>query len=296
MGIQVWNRRNASLEEEQVYGDFFVRLLYGNPIGFALADSLLVKKFVSGFYGNLQSGARSAKKVVPFVEKFGLLMEQYEPGPYSSFNDFFIRKFRPGQRKFPEASGQMGAPAEARYLAWADSSEPISVPVKGLSLGPMELLGSTPEKEKFKGGPCLLARLCPVDYHRYHYPDAGKTVHHHVETGKLHSVNPLALRRHPRLLLTNERQISILKTEAFGLLAYVEVGALCVGRIVQSHPIERPFARGQEKGYFLFGGSTVVVYGEKGAWQPAADLMENTRQGIETLVELGSPVGEKGNA
>lgn len=294
MGIQVWNRKLDRLETEVVYGDTFVRSLYGNPFGFALADSLLVKKWVSRVYGNLQNSSRSAAKVAPFIEHFRIPMEQFEAGPFASFNEFFVRRFLAGQRSFPSSPSVLGAPAEARYLAFADVSEPVSLPIKGLDLNPLDLLGSTPEKEKFAGGPCLLARLCPVDYHRYHYPDAGKTIHHHIETGKLHSVNPLALRRHPKLLLTNERQVSILKTENFGLLAYVEVGALCVGRIVQSHPFERPFARGQEKGYFLFGGSTVVVYGQKGAWAPTKDLIENSAKGIETLVELGSPVGQKG--
>jgi phosphatidylserine decarboxylase len=103
-------------------------------------------------------------------------------------------------------------------------------------------------------------------------------------------VNPLALKRHPRLFLGNERQISLLETEHFGLLAYVEIGALCVGRIVQTHREEMPFARGEEKGYFLFGGSTIVVYGEKGAWAPEADLLRHSAEGMETLVELGAPV------
>lgn len=291
MGIQYWNRRNGRMESEDVYGDLFVRLLYGNRLGFALADHLLVKKTLSTLYGRLQSSARSARKVPDFVKRFKLPMEQYEDRPFTSFNDFFIRQFRPGLRPFPNDQEQMGAFAEARYLAFANSEEPISVPIKGLQLDPMALLGSTPDKERFRGGPCLLARLCPVDYHRFHFPDDGKTVHFHSESGKLHSVNPLALKRHPSLLLTNERQVSILKTKSFGLLAYVEVGALCVGRIVQTHPFERPFARGQEKGYFLFGGSTVVVYGEPGTWLPEADLLEQSAKGIETLVELGSVVG-----
>lgn len=288
--MNFFNRRTGRVEKEDVYGDLGVRLLYGNPIGFALADSLLVKKAVSRFYGALQSGSRSATKVPEFVKKFRIPMEQYETGPFRSFNDFFIRKFKKGQRTFPTEKNLMGAFAEARYLAFKDISQPISIPVKGLGLDPMSLLGHTPGKERFRGGPCLLARLCPVDYHRYHFPDSGRISHQHLETGKLHSVNPLALQRHPELFFTNERQISLLETENFGTLAYVEVGALCVGKIVESHPAGQNFARGAEKGYFLFGGSTVILYGEPEAWEPAADLLKNSAEGLETLVELGSPV------
>lgn len=284
------SRRTGKKEKEIVYGDLGVRLLYGNPLGFALADSFLVRKWISKVYGALQSSAKSGGKVAGFVEKFRIPMEQYEEGPFKSFNDFFIRRFRAGQRSFPKEAVVMGAFAEARYLAFQDISRPISIPVKGLGLDPMSLLGSTPDKERFRGGPCLLARLCPVDYHRYHFPDSGRISHQHFENGKLHSVNPLALQRHPELFFTNERQISLLETENFGRLAYVEVGALCVGRIVESHPAGAPFERGAEKGYFLFGGSTVVVYGEPGAWKPADDLLQNTAAGLETLVELGQPV------
>lgn len=291
--MNFFNRRSGRVEKEDVYGDLGVRLLYGNPFGFALADSLLVKKAVSRFYGALQSGSRSARKVPKFVKKFRIPMDQYEAGPFRSFNDFFIRKFKEGQRPFPADQNVMGAFAEARYLAFRDISQPISIPVKGLGLDPMSLLGQTPGKERFQGGPCLLARLCPVDYHRYHFPDNGLISHQHLENGKLHSVNPLALQRHPELFFTNERQVSLLETENFGTLAYVEVGALCVGKIVESHPAGTSFQRGAEKGYFLFGGSTVILYGEPGAWEPESDLLKHSAEGLETLVELGQPVARR---
>jgi phosphatidylserine decarboxylase len=217
-------------------------------------------------------------------------MEEFEAGPYRTFNDFFIRKFLPGRRPFPTDASVMGAPCEARYFAFANISEINSFPVKGLRLDPMALLANTPGRERFVDGPCLLARLCPVDYHRFHFPDSGLTTHFHAESGVLHSVNPLALARKPDLFLENERQISLLETKNFGSLAYVEVGALMVGKIVQSHSLDQPYKRGDEKGYFLFGASTVIVYGEKGAWRPESDLLEHTAAGREVLVELGQPV------
>lgn len=292
MSIRYWNRRRGRWETEDVYGGAGVGLLYGNFLGYALTDWLLARHAVSRLYGAWQSTGWSARKVAGFWQRFGLDQSDWEDTTYASFNDFFIRKFRPDRRTFPQAAGEMGAPAEARYLAFADVSVVPEVPVKGLRLDPLALLGETPEVARFEKGPCLLARLCPVDYHRFHFPDSGHASHFHREAGKLHSVNPAALRRNPGLFLTNERQITVLETENFGRLAYVEVGALCVGRIVQTHPFERPFRRGDEKGYFLFGASTVVVYGERGAWTPSADLLENTALGHETLVELGSPVAK----
>ena len=108
--------------------------------------------------------------------------------------------------------------------------------------------------------------------------------------GRFHSVNPLALEFRGDIFATNERQVSLLETKNFGKLAYVEVGAVCVGLIVQTHPTEGSFKRGEEKGYFLFGASTVIVLGEKGKWKPSSDILEQTALGRETLVRLGSEV------
>lgn len=290
MPITFWNRKKSQLESEAVYGDLFVRALYGNSLGYGLTDSLLSRKFFSKLYGVLQSSSLSKHKVPGFVEKFKIPMEDFEPGPFSSFNAFFVRKFREGKRNFPHNPNLLGAPAEARYFAFENAS---SLSVKGVDLNPEELLKGTPQKDKFLRGPCLLARLCPVDYHRFHFPADGRIVHFHEEHGKLHSVNPLALQKNAKIFLENERHITVLDTKDFGLLAYVEVGALCVGKIQQTHPLGRPFQRGDEKGYFLFGASTVILFGEPGAWIPDADLLEKTKSGIECLVELGSPLAKK---
>jgi phosphatidylserine decarboxylase len=290
MAIQFWNRRQGRMETEDVYGGELVNFLYGNSVGAFFTEHFLVGKVVSRLYGALQSSSLTGRKVAPFVKRFGVDASSFEPGPFRTFNDFFIRKFRPGKRAFPPQPEVMGAFAEARYFGFSRLDAEAILPIKGLGLLAGDVLGQTPGHERFQGGPCLLARLCPVDYHRFHYPDSGKVAHYHVETGKLHSVNPAALRRRPDLFLGNERQVSLLQTKNFGLLAYVEVGALCVGKIVQTRPLERPFERGDEKGYFLFGGSTVIVYGEPGAWEPSSDILEHTRQGHEVLVELGQPV------
>jgi phosphatidylserine decarboxylase len=137
------------------------------------------------------------------------------------------------------------------------------------------------------------ARLCPVDYHRYHYPDSGQTLDSYSLHGKLHSVSPIALHAKPDVLITNERRVAILQTEHFGKIAYVEIGALNVGRIVQSHSEATAFKRGQEKGYFLFGGSSAVILGEPGRWKLDPAMLERSLQGIETWVALGTPLAER---
>jgi phosphatidylserine decarboxylase len=163
--------------------------------------------------------------------------------------------------------------------------------VKGEHLTAEALLGG--DARGFAGGPLFIARLCPTDYHRYHYPDDGRTLESFPVRGALHSVNPAALAFRGDILSTNERHVSILETKHFGKLAYIEVGALMVGLIRQTHDEKQPFHRGDEKGTFLFGASTVVLLGEKGAWIPDADLLEQTStHRRETLVRLGQGIAK----
>ena len=207
-------------------------------------------------------------------------------------SEFFIRRFRPGARPTAPAP-KMAAFAEARYFAWSETNDSTALPVKGARLSPRQLLagGVTDEQAaRLAGGPLLLARLCPTDYHRFHFPDSGTWLSCRRVPGRLHSVNPVALEARPRTFLEIERQVSVLDCDALGLLAFVEVGALGVGRIVQSREARGRFERGEEKGYFLFGGSTVIVVGEPGRWSPDEDLLAATAQGIETLIRLGEAV------
>ena len=132
-----------------------------------------------------------------------------------------------------------------------------------------------------------------MDYHHVHYPDDGTTLDTDNIGRSLWTVNWHALLNQPDILFRNERQIHILKTRHFGRLGFVEVGAVSVGRIVQIHPTETEYRRGEEKSVFKFGGSAIVVFGERGAWQPTQDILRHTGEGVETLIRLGDIVAER---
>ncbi len=298
--IQVFNRYRNEIEIEKVYGDASIKFAYGNPFG-RLLGPVIASKWFSKLYGQSQDSLKSAQKVAPFIQNFHIQIDQFEKGSlsdnpietsYKSFNEFFIRKFKSGQRPFTQSSGEMGAFAEARYFGHAAMTDELTIPVKGSMLRAVDLIGDDKLAQDFIGGPLMVARLCPVDYHRYHYPDDGRTVKSFSIPGDLHSVNPLALKYRQDIFIKNERRVAILETAHFGKLAYIEVGATCVGKIVQSFDESRPFNKGDEKGYFLFGGSTVVLCGEKGRWTPSADMLKNTAAGIETYIQLGDVVAE----
>lgn len=296
--IRYYDPETDAVVEEQVYGGSMVRALYGTLPG-RLLSSLVAAPPVSRLYGWLQDRPGSAKKVAPFIDRFGIKMDDFlpQPGqppeqPYATFNEFFTRRVTDAARPFVEGE-RFPAPCDARYFAYTALDDSVRVPVKGSLFEASALVRSERWNPVFENGPAFIARLCPVDYHRFHYPDDGKVLANWRIPGALHSVNPWALAFRGDIFMVNERQVTILETERFGKLAWVEVGATCVGRILQTH--EGPtFCRGEEKGMFLFGGSTVIVLGERGRWQVDSGIVERTNDGIETYLRMGQALGAAG--
>lgn len=241
-------------------------------------------------YALYQDAPWTRRSIEPFVREYHIDMSEFEERRYRSYADWFVREFKPGKRRFPGNPAQMGAPAEARYFGWERFGPEQRFPVKGQSLAAADILGDAERAKPFLGGPVLLMRLSPVDYHHVHYPDDGRTVDHERLGRSIWTVTWPAVQNKPDIYIRNERQVNILQTAHFGRLGFVEFGALTVGRIVQRHPLDRPFARGAQKSVFKFGGSAVAIFGEPGAWRPADDILEHTPEGMETIVRLGEPV------
>jgi phosphatidylserine decarboxylase len=243
-------------------------------------------------FAAMQHTARSARQIEPFVKKHGIDLSEFDPVIYRSYAEFFTRRFRPGMRSFPTDPSQMGAFAEGRYFAWDAIEQDQKFPIKGHSLSAERILGTAERAKPFIGGPVLVARLSPVDYHRLHYVDDGRTTETARIGGRLWTVTWKALQHQDDILFVNERAINMIETSNFGRLAFAEIGAMTVGRIVQIHPPETPFKRGEEKAMFQFGGSAVVMFGEPGRWKPSRDIVEHTLEGMETLVRLGESVAQ----
>ena len=286
--LPVWDRRAAKLVNEFMDDH---KLTYESEPSRSIGQWIKSHPLFDWLYAAYENTHWSAREIEPFVRKNHIDMSEFEPIEYRSFAEFFERRFRPGARKFPAAPGEMGAFAEARYFAWERWEAEQQFPVKGQSLRPEQILGNAQWAQRFVGGPVFLVRLAPVDYHHVHYCDDGMTLHYDRMGRRLWTVNQYALRSKPDIPFENERNINILETHNFGMLGFVEVGALSVGRIVQVHPLGAPYHRGDEKSAFRFGGSALVVFGEPGAWRPNDDILGRTREGIETFVRLGETVG-----
>ena len=254
---------------------------------------------MAGVASRLRLAARGLSKqppkraqIEPFIQKHKIDMSEFKPIIYRSFAEFFDREFLPGKRTFPQSPDVMGAFAEARYFGWNQLRSDQEFPVKEHSLNAESILGTSARKKPFLGGPVLLERLSPMDYHHVHYPDDGSTIERDRLGHRLWTVNWHALQNQPDILFRNERHVNILQTENFGRLGFVEVGALSVGRIVQIHPYDRPIKRGAEKSVFRVWWLGDRGVREPDAWRPSEDILRHTEECVQTLVRLGDPVAE----
>jgi phosphatidylserine decarboxylase len=291
--ISYWHRDESKIKSDNIYADWFVRWCYENRFGKIFLNYFFSKKNFNILYGLYKSSTFSAKQINKDITDFSVQMDLYENGPFRTYSDFFLRKFKPGVRQFPTDNKIMGAFAEGRVLGYKEVSADQKYPVKGTYLDSNKLLGNPKISQDFVGGPIIIIRLCPIDYHHFHFPDTGTITKSYTIGGDYHSVNILALKNKGDIFINNERRITILETENFGKLAYIEVGAMCVGKIIQEDPECINFKKGQLKGHFGFGASTVIVLGEPGKWIPSADILEYSAQNIESYIRLGDQVGQQ---
>lgn len=298
MDVKFFNRYTNKVESELVMAQGLMEKIYSNRFGRIIEWILSTINYFSNLVGEYYKSKWSKKDILPFIEKYHINIKDFRYGnirakefdqSFKSFDDFFTRDLAPGARNFVAEKNFLPAFAEGRYFGTESLHDILKFPVKGQYLKVKDLMPME-ESSWFESGPMLIARLCPSDYHRYHYPDDGTVFKSLHVIGNYHSVNPIALKYQPDCFIKNERRISILHTQNFGYLAYIEVGALFVGSIDQLHPETNPYKRGDVKGMFHFGGSTVIVIGEKDRWTPSPDILANSYKGIETYVRLGDSV------
>jgi phosphatidylserine decarboxylase len=288
--VPVWDRREGKLFEE--FMDDAPQTYETRPRR-SLRQWLEAQPMYDRLIALYQESPLSTKNIKPFIEKHGIDMSEFKPVAYRSYAEFFDREFLPDARPFPTDPNVLPAFAEARYFGWERIEPDQQFPLKGKSLDAAGLLGSKQRAAPFIGGPVLVARLSPVDYHHLHYPDDGWTVEQDRMGKSLWTVTWTALQSKPDIYLVNERAVNVVQTVNFGRLGFVEIGALSVGRIVQKHPFDRPFKRGDEKAVFKFGGSAVVLFGAPGKWRPCDDILAQTKESRETLIRLGEPVAQR---
>ncbi|MDP2454422.1 MULTISPECIES: phosphatidylserine decarboxylase [unclassified Kaistella] len=287
--IKYVDRETGQVLIENVYGEKWLDWLYHNPVGEATLWTIAKRKLITSLYGDEMEKPASADKIVPFVKEYGVDLSIAQKQNFTSFNDFFIRKLKPEARPIVADSLAVASPADGKILAY-ENIKNADFYIKGFRFNVNTFLNNPDLAKKYEDGTMIVFRLAPPDYHRYHFPISGTTGSSNIKiNGDYYSVNPLALRKKAEIFWLNKREYGVMKSPLFGDVVMVEVGATMVGSMIQTYT-GTTVKKGEEKGYFKFGGSTVVLLFEKDKIKIDNDLLMNTSKGLETTIKMGERI------
>jgi len=292
--VEYVDRRTGERVSESIMGDGALRFAYETLLGRTLWPVLFGSRLVSAFLGRRYDSPRSKKDIATLAAIPGCRADEAEKPieAYMSFNDFFTRRLKPGARPLGEG---FVSPADGRLMLYLGADADTPFPLKGATRTLRTVFDPRPQPQPQPSTSTstydiAVVRLAPVDYHRFHFPcDCETPDPVRIVPGEYHSVNPIALVRRPDVYADNERQIVKCRA-AFGDYWLIDVGAFGVGTIVQTYA-GTTHAKGDEKGYFKFGGSTVIVVLSAGAVTFDDDLVRNSSEGLETRVLCGESLG-----
>ncbi|MEX6626265.1 phosphatidylserine decarboxylase [Tenacibaculum salmonis] len=291
MKIQFIDRKSGNKITETPPGEGFLNLLYNNPFGKMALLPIAKRKFLSSWYGKRMDKPNSVTKIKGFVKQLNIDMNEAQKPieDYVSFNDFFYRKLKRGAR--PIENGFV-SPGDGKMLAFENIADIDKFFVKGRQFTLKEFLGNDTLAEKHKNSSLIILRLAPNDYHRYHFPFKGTPSKMTKIKGDYFSVSPYALASNfTKVFCENKREYCILSSEVKGDIIVAPVGATMVGSIIDTYTPNSPVKKGDEMGYFAFGGSTVVLIVDKNNLKIDADILKNTKNRIETFVKMGEKIG-----
>lgn len=281
--------RDGRLIEKEDTQERLLAPLYGNCIGRILLKGL-TRPWLSKAAGCFLSSKCSVWLIDPFIRKNQINMTEFEPETYHSYNAFFSRKIKPQARPIDQEPEHLISPCDSKLTVLPITKEQ-RFRLKQTDYTLTSLLKNSRLAKHYEGGYALIFRLTVDDYHRYCYAADGEKSENIRIPGVLHTVNPIANDYYP-IYKENAREYTLIRTKEFGTIVQMEVGALLVGRIVNHHG-RRSVHRGEEKGYFQFGGSTVVLLFQPDQVQIDEDILENSKNGIETVVHMGEKIGKK---
>ncbi len=291
--IEFFNRYTQQIETEAIYGEPYLRWAYGNPFGRLTVELLVKRSAFSHWYGWRMNQPQTKDRILPFLKTFDLDAEEFEKSPedFLHFNDFFARKLKPSARPVDASPGSVTFPADGRHLGFQSLSQIAGVFVKGQRFNLAALFQDQELAARYKEGTAVLSRLCPTDYHRFHFSVDGVPSPATRRAGSLYSVSPLALRQTLAYLWQNKREITQIDSPSFGLVTTVEFGATNVGSIHQTYQTGKRVAKGDEKGFFSFGGSATMTFFEPERIALTPDLIEHGKAQREVYARMGDIMG-----
>lgn len=287
--VKYKERHSHKVITEKVAAAGWMRWLYHNPVGKLTLWAIIKRQWLSERIGKHMDSPASAKRIASFVSNNGIDLSEAQEEHFDTFNAFFTRRLKANARPIDSASNSIVSPADGKILIYPNLANTDFI-IKGYRFDINSFLQDHNLSPKFATGSMAVIRLAPTDYHRFHAPVAGQIEGYKHISGDYYSVSPLALHAQPQLFCLNERSYHQLYNPQLGHFVMAEVGATFVGSIVQSFA-GQSLQKGEEKGYFKFGGSTVVLIFAPGAVQYDKDLLENSQAGMETSVRMGETIG-----
>ncbi len=287
--IKYVERYSNEIKTEKVPGEFWLVWLYNNPIGKLSLEGLVKRKFVSDFYGKRMDSPKSANKIYDFVNDYNINLSEAQKQHFKSFNDFFYRKLKPEFRPINFDTNIVVSPADGKILVYQDITNQDFI-VKGYKFNIYSFLQDSSLAKEYLNGSLAIIRLCPADYHRFHFPISGTITNSFNINGDYYSVSPIAVKKKIELFCMNKRSITQLYNSVFDNIIISEIGATMVGSIIQTYNTSK-VKKGEEKGYFKFGGSTVVLFFEKNRVKFDEDLIKNSQNNMETTIKFGEQIG-----
>lgn len=290
MQIRFIDRSSGEVKAEAPPAEGLLQFLYDNPFGKTTLLPIAKRKFISEIYGRRMDRPSSVGRIQAFVDQLGIDMSESKKAvdEFTSFNDFFYRELRPEARPIGEG---FVAPGDGRLLAFEKVSAVNEFFVKGRRFTLPEFLGDQNLADTYQDASLLILRLAPNDYHRFHFPWAGTPSSIQKIKGSYYSVSPYALAGNfTRVFCENKRELCFLRTKEKGEVLLIPIGATMVGGIVETYVPEQAIEKGAEMGYFKFGGSTVAVLVDANKITIDPDILENTRNKMETYVKMGERI------
>lgn len=264
--------------------------LYNTYIGRLILTPLVKSKFVSNIVGKYMDSFLSKIIIKPFIKANNINMDDYVKCKYKSFNDFFIRKIKKEKRKVDMRQNSFISPCDAK-LTYYKINQNLTFKVKNSTYTLESLINDNKLCKKYKDGLVLVFRLSPDDYHRYIFIDDGIIINNYKIDGFFHTVNPVSYDKF-KVFKENTRECTYIKTNNFKNIIQIEVGALLVGKI-NNKIINGNIKKGLEKGYFMYGGSTVILIVKENILKVDKDILKNSLSGFETCVKLGEKIAKK---
>lgn len=293
------DRLTQKKKKEQIYKERWIHFFYGNSFLHRFSHRWILPfitrfSFFSMLYGKFQKTSWSARKIPSFIKAFKIDSSEFlhPVSTFHSFNDFFIRKLQAEARPICQDKNKAIIPADGNYLFYPRVDQMNSFFIKGQALSLEELVKNKALAEEYAEGSMVIGRLRPFDYHRFHFPCDGTPAPSLMINGNFFSVNPLATKKHLSIFSENKRALCVFNTPLFGKILYLAIGATNVGSIQETYKSEAFYSKGEERGYFEFGGSCIILLFKKETLLFDQDLMEATQEGLEISCLLGQSMGQ----